>query len=124
MDTDRINTRELGTQGEEKAVAWLLAHGHQIVSRNFRKRGFEIDIIATDEKGILRFIEVKNVIKGHVLDAVTSVETRNMARYFGAADSFICEHPQYKEYKMSMDVLIIHIEEIIRYENVTSDFVL
>jgi putative endonuclease len=124
MNTNRINTRELGDQGEEKAVAWLLAHEHKIISRNFRKRGFEMDIIAVDSKGVLRFVEVKNVVSGHILDAAMSVENRNMARYFNAVESFLCEHPGYRGYKMSMDVLIVHSDEITRYENVTSDFLL
>lgn len=48
-----------GRRGEDLAVAWLVAKGWEILERNFRTRGGEVDIIA--RKGlILDFIEVKH----------------------------------------------------------------
>ncbi|MEI6092148.1 MAG: YraN family protein [bacterium] len=124
MDTERINTRALGDQGEEKAISWLIQNDFTIISRNFRKRGFEIDIVAISSDEVLRFVEVKNVIDGHIMDAAYSVEKRNMLRYFNAVEAFLVENPKYSDYKMCMDVLVVTIDEIKRYENVTSDLVL
>jgi len=120
----RMNTREIGNRGEEKAAGWLLSEGFNIIDRNFRKRGFEIDIIAVDVKNVLRFIEVKTVEHGEMPDAFLSVENRNIARYFAAADVFICENPKYAGLEMGMDVLVVHGDKITRYENVTSGLVL
>jgi putative endonuclease len=50
---------EFGKAGEQMAADWLELHGFQIVSRNWRFRRFEIDIIASKES-ILHFIEVKS----------------------------------------------------------------
>ena len=124
MNTERINTRALGDQGEEKAVAWLIQNGFTIISRNFRKRGFEIDIVAIGSDEVLRFVEVKNVIYGHIMDAAYSFEKRNMLRYFNAVEAFLMENPKYRDYKMCMDVLVVIIDEIKRYENVTGGVVL
>lgn len=53
------NKRELGKNGESKAVEYLTNQGYKILKRNFffGKIG-EIDIIAEDN-GVLVFIEVK-----------------------------------------------------------------
>ncbi|MCX6111972.1 MAG: YraN family protein [Proteobacteria bacterium] len=119
----KANTRELGTQGEDKAVQWLLNNDFQIISRNFRKRGFEIDIVAVDKDDVLRFIEVKNVIEGEIMDAAFNAEKRNILRYFTAVESFLMEHPKYRDYKMCMDVMVVCFDEIKRYENVTGGVV-
>jgi putative endonuclease len=49
---------ELGKQGEELAVDWLLKQNFVVLRRNFRYGRYEVDIIA-GRHGILHFIEVK-----------------------------------------------------------------
>jgi len=49
---------DLGKKGEELAVKYLQNHGYKVLTRNFRSKLGEIDIIA-QEKNILVFIEVK-----------------------------------------------------------------
>jgi len=49
---------QLGSEGEDQAVAFLKAKGFKIIVRNFRYKHGEIDIIAHDHE-ILVFIEVK-----------------------------------------------------------------
>ena len=49
---------QLGTTGEEAAVAFLRKRGYRIVDRNVRTKFGEIDIVALD-KGVVCFIEVK-----------------------------------------------------------------
>ncbi len=49
---------EHGKWGENLAVAFLEKEGFEVISRNWRFKRAEIDIIAK-EKGILVFIEVK-----------------------------------------------------------------
>lgn len=54
-----MNTRKLGTVGEEKAVTYLLQNNYTILEKNYRVgRLGEIDIIARDAEYIC-FIEVK-----------------------------------------------------------------
>ncbi len=53
-----MTTREIGNIGEDYTVKFLEKKGCQILSRNFRIKGGEIDIIA--RKGdIIHFVEVK-----------------------------------------------------------------
>ena len=115
-----MNTKDIGTIGEQKAVKYLVKNGYKIIERNFRKRGFEIDIVAEDSNNILRFIEVKTIVEGSVEDALFSVENRNIHRYFLGVDSFLMEYPLYKDNGMSMDVILVHGDLIQYYDNVTS----
>jgi len=41
------------------AVEWLVQHGFQLISRNWKSGRYEVDIIASRE-GVLHFIEVKS----------------------------------------------------------------
>lgn len=53
-----MNTTIQGKIGEDLACLFLKEHGYQILERNFRIRGGEIDIIALDDKTLV-YVEVK-----------------------------------------------------------------
>jgi len=55
MKKSHIDT---GERGEDFAVSYLLEHNYSILSRNFRYKRSEIDIIARKEN-LLVFVEVK-----------------------------------------------------------------
>lgn len=119
-----LNSRQIGMAGEDRAVSWLLENAYELVSRNYRKRGFEVDIVALDKDGVLRFIEVKTVVKGNEDLASYSIENRNMLRYFKAVDCFLADHPKYLNKQISMDAMIVHNDTIKYYQNITATHVL
>jgi putative endonuclease len=49
----------LGQAGEDAVGKFLINQGIQILDRNWRSKTGEIDLIAIDKSGIVRFIEVK-----------------------------------------------------------------
>jgi putative endonuclease len=49
---------ERGRRGEDLAAAWYLARGYEILDRNWRVAGGELDIVAASD-GVLVFCEVK-----------------------------------------------------------------
>lgn len=53
-----MNNRDFGIRGEECAVNFLKENGYKILSRNFKTKLGEIDIIARD-KDTYCFVEVK-----------------------------------------------------------------
>ncbi|MEK7581165.1 MAG: YraN family protein [Patescibacteria group bacterium] len=53
-----MNKTALGKYGEDLAGAYLTKLGYKIIERNFRIRGGEIDIIATDVNTLV-YVEVK-----------------------------------------------------------------
>ena len=56
--TPKKNTTKIGNLGEEKIVKLLEKLGHKIVSRNYKTKLYEIDIISEKDK-IVYFTEVK-----------------------------------------------------------------
>lgn len=54
-----MNTRAIGTQGENIAVEYLQKNGYKVLQRNFNCRYGEVDIIAFHD-GYYVFIEVKS----------------------------------------------------------------
>ncbi len=54
-DTDR---QELGRRGERSALAYLESLGYRLLSKNFRNRNGEADLILTDQDTLV-FCEVK-----------------------------------------------------------------
>lgn len=53
-----MSTTSTGSQGENLACEYLKKQGYEIIERNFRIRGGEIDIVAQDEEYLV-FVEVK-----------------------------------------------------------------
>ena len=50
---------KLGETGEQYVANYLTINGNQILSRNWRIREGELDIVAIDQDGLIIFVEVK-----------------------------------------------------------------
>ncbi|WP_139924812.1 YraN family protein [Hymenobacter sp. DG01] len=69
-----IASHQLGHEGEEAALRYLLARGYQLVHRNYRYRRAEVDLIVRQGQQLLVFVEVKtrsSVQYGHPEEFVT-----------------------------------------------------
>ena len=53
-----MSNTSVGNQGENLACDYLKKQGYKILGRNYRIRGGEIDIVATDQNYLV-FVEVK-----------------------------------------------------------------
>jgi putative endonuclease len=74
--------RALGQAGEDRAAAWYVAHGYQIVDRNWRSRIGEIDLVCAGH-GFLVFCEVKTRCTarlGAPAESVTANKQRRLRR--------------------------------------------
>ena len=74
--------RSIGGNGEDLAAAFLQDQGFAILTRNYRKRFGEIDIVA-EEGDTLVFVEVKtrsSAAFGSPFEAVDARKQRRMAR--------------------------------------------
>lgn len=54
-----IPSHQLGQDGEEAALRYLLAQGYELVQRNYRYRRAEVDLIVRRGRQLLVFVEVK-----------------------------------------------------------------
>ena len=82
----------LGAAGEDRAAAWYVARGYEVVARNWRCREGELDLIAR-RGATLVVCEVKtrsSLAYGHPAEAVTAHKQRRIrtlaTRWLAEAD--------------------------------------
>lgn len=79
---------ESGMAGEDKAVSYLISEGYKIVSRNYRYRRAEIDILALKED-CLAVVEVKTR-SSHFYERLSQcIPKPKIRRIVMAADHFV-----------------------------------
>ena len=86
-----MDNKQKGNYGEEQACRFLKKQGVRILTRNFRVRGGEIDLIGF-RKGTLVFFEVKarsGDSWGKPAEAITEEKMEKIAK---AADGFLKMH--------------------------------
>lgn len=99
---------ELGKEGEERAVQWLITKGYTLLHRNWRHSYHEIDIIASKGK-FLHFIEVKArkaSSLGNPEDSVTKKKFKNLQK---AADEYLFRNPGHQW--IQYDILSITVQK-------------
>ncbi len=114
-----IDKIELGKEGENLAAKFLIEKGYEIVSRNYRYKHAEIDLIAKKDKWLL-FVEVKtrtSVKYGHPEEFIGSLKGRKM---FEAAEAYIYAtdwqgHVRFDvvAVKVGRNAEIVHFEDAI-----------
>ena len=72
-----MDTTSLGRKAEQQAAQWLkFNHGYQLLSKNWRTRTCEIDLVMKEEQTI-HFIEVKyrkNSSSGYGLESISKTK--------------------------------------------------
>lgn len=99
------SVRRLGADAEDRAADYLLEKGFTIVTRRFKARRGEIDLVALDGD-ILVFIEVKERSRGGSL-AESSVSPMKARRLAMAADQYVRSNEE--------------LERVIRFDLVCFD---
>ena len=79
---------EAGKRGEELVVAHLKKEGYKIITRNYRTKAGEIDIIG-DDKGCISFIEVRYSNSRSFCPPRETVDTKKQAQIAKTALSYI-----------------------------------
>jgi len=70
----------LGARGESLAADWYVAHGYEIIDRNWRCRAGELDLICRKDATLV-ICEVKtrsSLAYGHPAEAVTATKQRRI----------------------------------------------
>jgi putative endonuclease len=111
-----------GISGEEEAARYLKRKGYRILSRNYRCRLGEIDLVAL-KRGTLVFCEVKarnDKAFGEPFEAVSQYKQERLRRL---AESYLLENRQKRELNYRFDVISIlfanggRVEELTHIEN-------
>jgi putative endonuclease len=95
----------IGKETELIAQQFLMREGLVLVTKNFRCRGGEIDLIMEDKTSLI-FIEVRFRRRATFGSAIESVTQQKQARIIHTAQIFLQQHPKsYHNYRF--DVIAI-----------------
>jgi putative endonuclease len=97
----------IGGSGEDMAAAFLQGLGYVILTRNYRKRFGEIDIVA-EEGNTLVFVEVKTRSSGAFGCPLEAVDDRKQRRMARAALDYLSSRKQHDR-PARFDVVAVHL---------------
>jgi putative endonuclease len=107
IGTMATSKAQLGQRGEELAAQYLQRLGYAIVTRNWRCKQGEIDIIA-EKDGALVFVEVRSRAAKNTDSAFESVGTQKQRRMNAAVYAYLDAH-QIDEALWRIDVIAVAI---------------
>jgi putative endonuclease len=121
-----LNTAQklTGNKGEDRAAAYLEAHGFSILSRNWRTRTGEIDIIVLSDNTLV-FVEVKTLPHGSPEILAHVLDRRKQKRIIETSKRFLSINRQYSKSYIRYDVIVIDMPgmpEMYHIENAFSEF--
>ena len=96
----------LGASGENKVAAWYQARGYEVLSRNWRRREGELDLVLGAD-GLVVFCEVKTRTSdafGAPAEAVTRVKQARLRRL---AAQWLGEHGGGRRGEVRFDVAAV-----------------
>ncbi len=111
-----MNKRKTGSIYEDMAAAYLGSHGVRIISRNFRSRYGEIDIVGYDGEYYI-FFEVKYRKDDSSGDPIEAVDIRKQARISRVSDYFRVVRKVKDTDNVRFDVIAILGNDIRWYKN-------
>lgn len=109
--TTKLTSSRIGQEAEQKVATYLEAQGHVIVSRNWKTRYCEIDIVSESQSTVI-FTEVKyrsSARQGGGRAAITPQKLQKMSR---AAES-------YAQYKAIDKPLLLAVAEVTAEGDIT-----
>ncbi|MEX0943524.1 MAG: YraN family protein [Pseudomonadales bacterium] len=102
--TNEKNTLDLGYAAEEMASQFLQQHGLELISKNFRCRMGEIDLIMR-EGNTLVFVEVRLRQTRNYVSGAESITRRKIARLLKTAEFYLISHPVPDHIEFRFDVV-------------------
>ena len=97
-----------GKAGEDAVCEYLKKQGSEIIMRNYRIKGGEIDIIS-EKDGCIAFTEVKTRKFGALTEGYEAVTKAKMRRIINASEQFIRSNPRYKDRKRRFDAAFVTV---------------
>lgn len=99
-------TTERGRRGEDRALAYLQAQGLELLHRNFRCRGGELDLVMLDGRTLV-LVEVRLRSDKRYGGAAATVDARKQRRCVVAARYLLMTNPALRERPARFDVVAI-----------------
>jgi putative endonuclease len=109
---ERVAAFNTGLSAESRAAALLMAKGYRILAKRFRTPHGEIDLVAK-RRNLVAFVEVK--ARATLDDAAFAVTPRQQARIINAAQAWLVAHPDYAEFELRFDAILIAPRRLPRH---------
>lgn len=119
----KINSSASGKKGEEKASTALEAAGLKIITKNFRSKYGEVDIIAIEGETIV-FVEVKTWAVFGFEDLQYSLDVRKQRKIIKTAKFFLSENRKYSNMAIRFDVVFVKNNSISHLASAFTEHVL
>src|SRR5215475_7887529 len=109
---ERVAAFQTGLSAESRAAALLMAKGYRVLVKRFRTPYGEIDLVAR-RRNLVAFVEVK--ARATLDDAAFAVTPRQQARIINAAQAYLAAHPEYAEFELRFDAILIAPRRLPRH---------
>jgi|SRR5689334_6852391 putative endonuclease len=109
---ERVAAFQTGLSAESRAAGLLMAKGYRVLAKRFRTPHGEIDLVAR-RRNLVAFVEVK--ARATLDDAAFAVTPRQQARIINAAQAWLMAHPEYAEFEMRFDAILIAPRRLPRH---------
>ncbi|MCD0167230.1 YraN family protein [Deinococcus sp. 12RED42] len=96
-----------GAQAEDRAAAFLTGLGREVLARNYRIPGGEIDVVSREPGGTLVFTEVRQRRSERFGSAAESVTPRKLALMHRAALSYLTRELGRDDLPCRLEVLTV-----------------
>ena len=110
----RQSKSETGRLGEELTAYYLKKSGYEILRRNFRIKGGEIDIIA-EKDGIIAFVEVKTRDINALEQGAQAVGKRKRSLVIRAAQEYLFRYPQRLQPRFDISDVTVKDGKIVKF---------
>jgi putative endonuclease len=104
-----------GQKAEQLALEHLEAQGLTLVTRNFRCRMGEIDLVMREKQSLV-FVEVRFRKSRRFASAAESVDFRKQRKLTRAAGFFLAAHSLFRNHAVRFDVVALHGSSLHGYE--------
>ena len=108
-----------GKTGEAIAAGFLKNKGYQLVARNYKKLGGEIDIIARNNE-VIKLVEVKSKSSAAKFFPEQNLSKKKFENIVNTYKHFIFENPEYESLDPHIDVIIVEVSnspKVKHFEN-------
>lgn len=105
--------QDIGNQGEDIAVAFLLEKGYKILERNWRFSKAEIDIICTKDDHLI-FIEIKTRSYTYFGEPAEFVTSKKEELMIDAANGYMTKTGY--EWKIRFDIISVILDKNGKHE--------
>jgi putative endonuclease len=111
-----LSNRARGAYGERRAAQWYVAHGFEVLDRNWRNgRSGELDLVVADSSTLV-FCEVKarrTADFGLPAEAITPAK---LARLHRLGYAWVEQHPEHRRRSLRFDIAAVLGTEVEVFE--------